>query len=227
MNNSSKSIALLFVASLSSSLSFAGEAIIFDHPGLIGFHDGSSVSGFYDSRNAKFSCSFLFAEDRGKSDAKDVDDYIATPLLTFVLGEKSPSFANRNKAFDIKANLYRRDDEWVIQTEAGQAGCENAAGTFTFGPKDYRSVSYRVTQQVPAIGIRIAKRKTIFYDNRDGKFVARKSYLVYGDGVVALKTQGDFSYIRYVGAGPRGEGRITFGWVRTADLVDPFPKSAE
>ncbi|AJY04961.1 hypothetical protein SB768_24345 [Burkholderia sp. SIMBA_043] len=227
MNNSSKFIALLFVTSLSVPLSFAGEAIIFDQPGLVGFRDGSSVSGFYDSRNAKFSCSFLFAEDGGKSDAKDVDGYAATSLLTFIMGEKSPSFSSRNKAFDIRATLYRRDDEWVIQTEAGQAGCENATGTFTFGPKDYRSVSYRVTQQVPAIGIRIAKSKTLFYDNRDGRFFARKSYLVYGDGVVVLKTQGDFSYIRYVGAGPRGEGRVTFGWVRTADLVDPFPKSTE
>ncbi|WP_175958552.1 hypothetical protein [Burkholderia sp. BCC0405] len=227
MNNSNKSVALFFVAWLSTSPSFAGEAIIFDQPGLIGFRDGSSVSGFYDSRNAKFSCSFLFTEDRDKSNAENVGDYIATPLLTFVLGEKSPNFVKRNKAFDIKANLYRRDDEWVIQTQTGQAGCENATGVFAFSPKDYRSVSYRVTQQVPAIGIRIAKSKTIFYDDRNGKFVARKSYLVYGDGVVALKTQGEFSYIRYVGTGPRFEGRVTFGWVRTEDLVDPFPKGAE
>ncbi|WP_175713503.1 hypothetical protein [Burkholderia ambifaria] len=227
MKNSNKSVALFFVASLLMQSSFAGEAIIFDQPGLIGFRDGNSVSGLYDSRNATFSCSFLFMEDRGKPDAENVGDYIATPLLTFVLGEKSPSFVSRNKTFDIKANLYRRDDEWVIQTQAGQAGCENTTGTFTFSPKDYRSVSYRVTQQVPAIGIRIAKSKTILYDNHTGKFVARKSYLVYGDGVVELKTQGEFSYIRYVGTGPRFEGRVTFGWVRTGDLVDPFPKDAE
>ncbi|WP_124619358.1 hypothetical protein [Burkholderia contaminans] len=227
MNNSSKRIALFFLVSLSMRATFAGEAIIFDHPGLIGFRNGSSVSGLYDSRNAKFSCSFLFTEDRGKSRSANIGDYIDTPLLTFVLGEKSPIFANRDKTFDIKANLYRRDDEWVIQTESGQAGCENATGTFIFDPKDYRSVTYRVTQEVPAIGIRIARSKTTLYDNRDGKFVARKSYLVYGDGVVSLKTQGDFSYIRYVGTGPKFEGRVTFGWVRTGDLTDPFPQGAE
>lgn len=208
-------------------LSFAGEAIVFDHPGLIGFRNGSSVFGLYDSRNATFSCSFLFMEDHTKHNPVDVDDYTDTPLLTFVIGEKSASFSNRQKVFDIKADLYRRDDEWIVQTASGQAGCENAVGSFIFSPKDYRSVTYRVTKKMPAIGIRIARSKMTLYDNHDGKFVARKSYLVYGDGVVSLKTQGDFSYIRYVGPGPKFEGRVTFGWVRTEDLVDPFPPATE
>ncbi|UTV59017.1 hypothetical protein [Burkholderia arboris] len=222
MSSSSKFIVLLLVASI-SRLSFAGDAILFNDPSLIGFRNGSAVSGFYDSRNAKFSCSFLFVEDGGGSSGVSVEDYIDTPLLTFVLGGLSPEFQNRNKVFDIKGILYRRDSEWVIQTEIGQAGCENATGVFTFGPKDFRSTTYHVVREVPAIGIRIVKGKAAFYDNRDGKFVARKSYLVEGDGVIVMKNQGDFSYIRYVGTGPKFDGRVTFGWVHARDLVDPFP----
>ncbi|MCR4467490.1 hypothetical protein [Burkholderia sp. SCN-KJ] len=223
MSSSSKFIVFLFVASI-SRLSFAGEAILFNDPSLIGFRDGRAISGFYDSENEKFSCSFLFVEGGDRSSSVSVEGYVDTPLLTFVLGELSPEFQNRNKVFDIKGILYRRDSEWVIQTEVGQAGCENATGVFAFGPKDFRSVTYHVIREVPAIGIRIVKGKAAFYDNRDGKFVARKSYLVEGDGVIVMKNQGDFSYIRYVGAGPKFEGRVTFGWVRTRDLVNPFPR---
>ncbi|WP_152608034.1 hypothetical protein [Burkholderia sp. A9] len=223
MSSSSKFIVPLFFASI-SRLSFAGEAILFNDPSLIGFRNGRAISGFYDSGNEKFSCSFLFVENGDRPSSVSVEGYVDTPLLTFVLGELSPEFRNRNKAFDIKGILYRRDSEWVIQTEIGQAGCENATGVFAFGPKDFRSVTYHVIREFPAIGIRIVKGEAVFYDNRDGKFMARKSYLVEGDGVIVMKNQGDFSYIRYVGAGPKFKGRVTFGWVRTRDLVDPFPK---
>lgn len=227
MNNSSKFIAFFLLAFLSIRFAAAGEAIIFDKPGLIGFRDGKTISGLYDSRNAKFSCSFLFIEDSASSKTANVDDYTDTPLLTFVLGEDSPEFSNRNKTFDIKADLYRRDNEWTIQTKSAQAGCENATGTFIFDLKDFRAVTYYVTEEVPAIGIRIVKSKAPFFVNHDGNFVAKKSYLVDGDGVVVLKTQGDFSYVRYVGTGPKFEGRVTFGWVHTRNLVDPFPRATK
>ncbi|WP_321782029.1 hypothetical protein [Burkholderia pyrrocinia] len=227
MTNSSKLIVLCLLTFLSTRFALAGEAIIFNDTRLIGFRDGTTISGLYDSRNAKFSCSFLFVEDSNRSKAANVDDYTDTPLLTFVLGENSPEFSKRNKTFDIEADLYRRDNEWVMQTKSAQAGCENATGTFTFDLKDFRAVTYYAIKEVPAIGIRIVKSKAPFFDNHDGNFVAKKSYLVDGDGVVVLKTQGDFSYIRYVGTGPKFEGRVTFGWVHTRDLVDPFPRTTK
>ncbi|MGS0897243.1 hypothetical protein ACVBGC_32650 [Burkholderia stagnalis] len=222
--NSTNKVSLSFLLFLLSAQTvYAGEALIFSDSSLIGFRDGKHISGIYDSRNAKFSCSFLFTEDRDAAKAANVDDYTDTPILTYILGDKSPEFANRDKAFDIKGDLYRRDNEWIIRTKAGQAGCENATGTFMFDIKDFQAVTYYVTKEVPATGIRIAKSKTFFYDNHDGNFIEKKSYLVYGDAVVELKSQGDYSYVRYVGTGPKLDGRVTFGWLHTKDLVDPFP----
>nr|WKF55912.1 hypothetical protein HUO10_000356 [Paraburkholderia busanensis] len=223
MKNSRK-IAYIFLFSFASAGSvFAGNALIFNDSGLIGFREGRAVFGIYDSRNATFSCRFLFIEDRDAPKKSNVENYTDTSLLTYVLSEKSFEFSNRNKLFDISADLYRRDNEWVIQKKSGQAGCENSAGTFTFGLKDLQSVTYYVTQEMPAIGIRIVSGKTRFYDIRGGNFVPEKSYLVDGDAVVELKTKGDYSYIRYVGMKPTAEGHVTFGWLRTNALVDPFP----
>ncbi|WP_193101930.1 hypothetical protein [Burkholderia sp. Z1] len=223
MSNLSKFVVLGLVAIFLPRFALAGEAIIFNEPSLIGFRDGEVISGVYDSRNEKFSCSFLFAEDTGEKKTANVDGYTETPILTFVIGEKSPEFSDRDKVFDIKADLYRRDNEWVIQTRSAQAGCENATGTFVFDLKDFRAVTYYVTKEVPAIGIRIVKGKAVFFDNHNGNFLAKKSYLVDRDAVVVLKAQGEYSYIRYVGTGPKFEGRVTFGWLRSKDLVDPFP----
>lgn len=107
---------------------FAGEAIFFDDPGLVGYRDHGRIYGFYGAENKKFSCAFFFFQDESGLNRPDVNGYADTGLLTFVPGDNSFEFSDRDKLFDIKGDLYRSEDEWVIKTSTGQAGCENSTG---------------------------------------------------------------------------------------------------
>ena len=229
MINLNKIIAFIVILLLRISATYAGQAIIFDNPNLIGFRNGEAVSGFYDAENKKFSCLFLFFQDRKESKAVSVKGYTNTKLLTFTPSEDSFEFSNRNRTYDIDGSLYRRENEWIIRTTSAQAGCENAMGTFTFDPDDFRAASYYVEQELPAIGIRLIKNRSNFYDFRGGKFVARKGYLTKWNGVVILRTLDQFSFVRFVDprANVENPGRVTTGWVRSADLANPFPPASK
>jgi hypothetical protein len=205
----------------------AGDMVTFDKPDLVIFDDAAGLSGFYSATDGKRSCTFLFAEGGSSGEFNGNKYFSRTKILTFLPDNKSLLFSNRHKDFDIDGVLYRRDDEWVIKTSRTQAGCGNAEGVFEFDPGDLRSVSYFVKNKVPAVGIRLIEEKTNFYNMMDGKFIVRKGYLTRGDGVVVLKTHGQFSYVRYSDPGPDSDGRISTGWVRSADLVNPFPRGSE
>lgn len=206
----------------------AGEAVIFDDPGLVGYRNNGPIYGSYSAENEKFSCSFLFLQNTSQI-FPDHGDYTDTKLLTFVPSDHSFEFSNRDKSFDINGDLYRNEDEWVIQTSSGQAGCENATGGFTFDVGSEEASRFHIKGKIPAIGIRIVKRKSYLYNYRDGYFLARKSYLAKWNVVVALKSSREFSLVRFTD--PRLDvesyGRVTIGWVHTADLVDPFPVANE
>lgn len=45
-------------------------------------------------------------------------------------------FDERDKSYDIKGELYKRDETWIIRTNQAQAGCENALGFFVSFPSD-------------------------------------------------------------------------------------------
>ncbi|VWC83716.1 hypothetical protein BLA50215_01404 [Burkholderia lata] len=205
----------------------AGEAFVFGSTNLIGFSDGVNIFGVYDAENEKFSCSFLFFG--GEADSSMIDDYKDTKVLTFVPGEESLKFTDRSKFFDIPANLYRSGDEWVIRTKRSQAGCENAAGTFIFDIDDDRTEHYVVTNKIPAIGIRLVMNKSNLYDYENGRFVRRKGYLVNRNVVVSLRQIGLFSFVRFINPriDTKNAGQVTTGWVRTENLVNPFPEAVE
>ncbi|MBB5408624.1 hypothetical protein HDG34_002561 [Paraburkholderia sp. HC6.4b] len=208
---------------------FAGEAILFDDPSLVGYREGGRIYGFYDAENEKFSCSFLFFQDDKGSHSLDIDGYTDTKLLTFVPGNGSFKFSNRDKSFDIRGDLYRNGNEWVIKTSSGQAGCENATGGFIFDLGSMEAAKYYAVKKIPAIGIRLVNGKSSLYDYRDGKFLAKKSYLTKWNVVVILETHNQFSLVRF--ADPRlnveSYGRVTTGWVHTSDLVNPFPPASK
>jgi hypothetical protein len=107
---------------------------------------------------------------------------------------------------------------------------ENALGAFTSYPPDkVGGEMFTVRRRIPATGIRLVNRKSFFYDLRDDKFIARKGYLTQSNGVIVLQARNQFSYVRF--ADPRvnvaNPGRVTTGWVHTADLVNPFPPAAK
>ncbi|WP_353556567.1 hypothetical protein [Paraburkholderia terrae] len=227
MSNLNKIITLLSLL-VFRQLSNAGEAILFDQNNLFAFSDKGVISGFYDAENDKFSCYFLFSQQPDdKHPPPKVDTYSATRLQTFIPGDDSLYFENRLKDYDIEGTLYRDGDEWVIRTSRPQAGCANAMGIFEFDPSDIRAETYAVSKRIPAIGIRLVNSKTSFYDLRGGQFFARKGYLTKGDGVIVFKEFRGYSYVRYVNPNSSQEGRVTTGWVHSADLANPFPPARE
>ncbi|WP_459619939.1 hypothetical protein [Burkholderia sp. 3C] len=222
--NLNKIAFLFFLASICNA-SFAGEAMLFDEPNFVAYQDGGKVYGFYDARDPRFSCSFFFYED-GSSGLNEIDGYSNTGLSTFVPGGKIFYYKGRNKGFDIAASLYRDEDEWMVRTKSGQAGCENAAGSFLATPNNSIGFSYHVEKKISALGIRLVERKTILHDMRNGEFIPRKGYLTTRDSVVLIDSRLDYSLVRYVNPydNSKNQGKVVTGWVKSGDLVNPFPR---
>jgi hypothetical protein len=229
MNNINKIIACAYLMLAMTAQGFAGEAILFDDPGLVAYRDGDRIYGFYDAKNEKFSCNFFFFEKKAGAANSVIDGYSDTKVLTFIPDEKSFEFSNRDRDFDIDGDLYSRKDEWVMRTSSGQAGCENSAGGFIFNLESTEATKYHIARMLSSSGIRIVRSKTFLYDRRGKKFFARRGYLAKWNSVVVLESQNQYSLIRFTDPrlNVKSYGRVTTGWVRSADLVDPFPPAGK
>jgi len=208
----------------------AGSAFVFDRTELLAFDEGGVVTGYYNAQGKKRSCVFLFAQNGAQMEGQPQPPYSETKILTYVPGEAEFSYVDRNQFFDITGELFRRDETWIVRTDEGQAGCESALGSFTSFPKDkVGGEIFNVEEKISAVGIRLITRKTYLHDFRNGKFVARKAYLAKRDGVIVIRMQDQFSYVRFTDTrvDTPSSGRITTGWVRSADLVNPFPQSSK
>lgn len=223
MRNLSKKIILLSPFILSHGV-WAGQAVIFDRPELISFDDRGKLSGYYNSSDNRRSCTFLFSQVGRELKGSPQPPYSQAEIFTFVPKGDDFKFSNRERSFDMKGQVYRRDDTWIIRTNEGQAGCENGLGAFVSPPADkVGGEMFSVTKRISAIGVRLVNRKSFFYDLQSGKFVARKGYLLKWNGVIVLRVHGRFSYVRYSESNPPSSDRVTTGWVRSIDLVNPFP----
>ncbi|WP_321798065.1 hypothetical protein [Burkholderia sp. BCC1988] len=153
---------------------------------------------------------------------------LSTPLQTIASYPKDPlDFEDRDKDYDIDGYLYKKYEGWVLRTVSPQAGCSSVQGIFSADPPDISAKEFFTSSEIPALGIRLVTKKSNLHDIKGGKFIVKNSYLISGDAVVVLKVRGEFSYVRYVNTGPKFDGRITFGWLRSKDLVDPFPRGAQ
>ncbi|CAD6526942.1 hypothetical protein LMG27952_01975 [Paraburkholderia hiiakae] len=229
MKNSNKFFVSIFSFFI-TQFSWGGQGVFFDNPGLIAFDANGIVSGYYDAEGEKRGCVFLFAQGDERVNYRDKFPYAEVKLLTFIPGENDLTFSGRSKTFDIDGELYVRGDTWLIRTDTGQAGCENSLGVFMSLPADtVGGAIFTVKKRIPAKGIRLVKKKSLFYDRQDGKFIERKGYLTRGNGVIVLQVNGEFAYVRF--ADPRTNvqsfGKVTTGWIRSADLVNPFPPAAK
>ncbi len=218
---------LLIVAILTMSGSvFAGSAVLFQQPYLVAFVNSNRVTGIYSRIGENGSCYFLFyGVFDGKYPGKA--GYSAFRINTFLSGDGSLDFEDRDKDYDIDGYLYKKYEGWILRTVSPQAGCSSAQGIFSADPPDVSAQEFFTSSEVPALGIRLVTKKSRLHDIKGGKFIVKNSYLVSGDAVVVLKVSGEFSYIRYVNTGPKFDGRVTFGWLRSKDLVDPFPRGAQ
>jgi hypothetical protein len=226
MINTSKAIMFFVLLFIAQSTFSRGEAILFDRAELIAFSDDGNVMGYYNAQDKKRSCIFLFTQAGAEIEGQPQPPYSETKILTFLPGGADLGYTGRDRSFDIPGALYRRNETWFIHTDIGQAGCENALGAFT--PYTLGKVGgemFTVESKVRAIGIRLIRRKSYFHDLRNGGFIARKGYVSKWDGVVVIQTRDQFSYVRFVDshANTSGLGRVTTGWLRSGDLVNPFP----
>ena len=223
-------ILMCVIVALIENVAISGEAIFFNQGNLIAYQENDVIEGFYDSENKKFSCYFLFSQYPGdKLKSPVIKGYSSTKILTFVPGDASLNFSARFKEFDIDGFIYRSETDWVVKTARPQAGCANAMGVFEFNPLQEGAESYYVSDAVPAIGIRLVNKRAGLFDLKNGKFALRKSYLEKGDGVVVLKTYQQFSYVRYYNPhmNTKNAAQVTTGWIHSADLVNPFPRSVK
>ncbi|MEC5407847.1 hypothetical protein VOM14_20045 [Paraburkholderia sp. MPAMCS5] len=229
MRNLSKTF-VFFLLATSSCEVWSGQAFSFDKPGLVSFEDHGAISGYYNVSDGERSCTFLFVSAGGEINDPSKSPYSEVKLLTFVPRENSFSFSERDKSYDISGTLYRRDGTWIVRTDEGQAGCENSLGSFMSSRSDkVGGEIFSVRRTISATGIRLIGRKTYLFDLKRGRYVAKKAYLTKWDGVIVLQTHEPFTLVRFADAKSNvaNPGKVTTGWVRSADLVDPFPPTAK
>ncbi|WP_321929961.1 hypothetical protein [Paraburkholderia guartelaensis] len=222
----SKSVILLLLTILSNYAS-AGNLIIFDDPGVVAYESGGRVSGFYREDDDRRSCYFLFYQDDEKSSNELMDGYSRQKINTFGLNYEENRFAfdDRPGNSDISGYIYKKDSAWVISTDEEPGGCGFEVGGFMHLPQDQSTNTYTAKKSIPAIGVRVVNKKTYFYDKSGEDFARRSGYLTPGDAVVILQQNGAFSFVRF--SDPRSDkatyGKLTTGWMRSIDLVNPFP----
>lgn len=224
--NLNKPIYMLLLTALSSSAS-AGNLVIFDNPGIVAYESGGRISGFYREADDRRSCYFLFYQDNKKSRTELVDGYLKQRINTFELnyGNNKLAFNNKPTNSDSRGHIYIKDSTWVISTDEEPGGCGFQVGGFMHPPQDQSTNTYVTEKSIPAMGIRVINRKSYFYDKNGETFAKRNRYLTPGDAVVLFQENGAFSFVRF--SDPRSDkttyGKLATGWLRSSDLVDPFP----
>lgn len=189
--------------------------VIFGNPHLVAMTSDNRILGYFNTQHQilHFSCSFFFTGLGRQTDS--VININSFPM-------ENGSYGSRNKADDIPGRVFIKNKEWIIQTEEPQAGCGGAVGTFYKGPDDDHPTRYEITKELPAIGFRIVARKSILKNKSGTNFKDRKGFLISGDVVAALESEGAFTRVRYVHP---ATGQVTVAWVNTGDLADPFAGS--
>ncbi|WP_308142564.1 hypothetical protein [Burkholderia pseudomallei] len=221
-----KCLLTLGMAALSYA-SVAGTLVTFDNPMLLAMKADGKVFGYFGVENDQFSCLIFFVQ----GDAKTTDGagYQKHDVATFTLDYSHAHFTydKRDRTFDIPGAVYEHGDEWILQTSEEPPGCANIAGPFEGGPGTPDAQRFVVSAQTPALGIRVVTRKTHFFDKAWDAFKQRKGFLVDGDVVVVTEQSASYAHVRYVNPSAMAShpGEVTTGWVRAADLENPFPAS--
>ena len=208
LNKFSLSIATFFYLFLSSQQVLSSEVIESLGGALILSKSNQKLYGYYNAVVPNFSCTFfIYGEDANQK------------TITITTFDTNRSYNERVKNFDIPGfAIELESDKWQIKTQDEQAGCGGAVGSFTWD--DDRATTFFMRKKYPAIGIRIVKSKAIIYQRINGKFIAKKSYLVAPEVIVFVKKDEKFAFIRYFDKLKKSNA---FGWVFLRNLENPFP----
>ncbi len=221
------SFAALLIISFFCGVSHASSLLVFDSPSLIVIRSGNTLYGYYGAIEKNNSCMFFFAGS-SESHKKTKDDvYSILDVETYALDSTQYHYNQRDKQYDRPGKIYILGDQWIIQTAGEPPGCGGATGFFHLDPYKLDAFRYYVSNRIPAVGIRVATKRTSFYEKRGALFSKRKSYITPGDVVAVLTVSGDFAFVRYTDPDYFNPvpGRVTTGWVRTSNLENPFPPS--
>jgi hypothetical protein len=214
-------------------LSFSGaanaaELLIFDSPNMIMLNERDGVIGYYGSVEGDKNCEFFFYQARessfkeGEYSGRDISSF------SFAFPPKSYRYKDRDGRFDSAGAVYSLQDQRVVRIDNPAPGCVGwAVGSFGKRPGDKYVVRYTIEKKTEAIGIRALSKKSTFYKKIGLRFDSTRAYLVEGDVVVVLATSSAYSYVRYANPDLTSGGRVTTGWVRSADLVNPFPSAGK
>ncbi|MYN04514.1 hypothetical protein GTP41_20695 [Pseudoduganella sp. DS3] len=107
------------------------------------------------------------------------------------------SFTKRGER--VPGRVFSKGKGWIVQTDEQHDGCGGAVGDFRKGPDDDHPARFASVEYIPALGIR--------------------RVVDTGAVVVALKTRGLRTYVRYVHP---ATGRVTTSWIETGKLENPF-----
>jgi hypothetical protein len=195
----------------------AGIIFLYDESRVVTFSNGHKIYGHYVAHNELFYCEFFFMSD---GPVRDSDQII--PIETFDLNYRKNkyTYAQRESDSSIRGKLTRQGPIITISTEKPRGGCQSAAGLFSDGGLPYTEV-----KRMAGLGFGVANRKTFIYQNPDE--IRKIGYLLAGDTVAVINRKNGYSYVRYVNPDMLIEDddkrHITKGWVRSTDLVNPFP----
>ncbi|MEI7294793.1 hypothetical protein WCQ02_21840 [Paraburkholderia tropica] len=217
------SLAIILCLGIPCNLS-AGELAVFSNPGLVVFRSEGQIQGYYSALEAGRSCEFFFNTHSQVSWPATRGQVNSAEIGTFALGLGERKHSQRNSDFYISGVIKNNADEWSIQTDVEPPGCGGGVGVFS---KNTGLPPFRFFEKSTfrGKGIRVVNGKTYLYNKIKGRLSKRKEYLTENDIVSVISDGGGYSNIRYVNPDyfVVPAGKVTIGWVRTRDLVDPFP----
>lgn len=218
MYNSKVINVLLFILifALFKNFSNAGTLLKFDDHVLIVEKSNGRIYGYYGLIHEinHFSCVFLFYASKNKRKDNKITGFIT-----------DSTYELRDKEYDSEGHIYLNETgEWIIQFDhAPDPGCLNLGDSFKEGPDDDNPRRFAIEKRTNIIGIRmISKEKSFFYGLENDIFSARKNYLTNSDVVIVLAERNEFSYVQFRHL---RSSKITNGWIKTANLKNPFPEN--
>ncbi|CAM2150134.1 hypothetical protein ABLT15_25300 [Paraburkholderia tropica] len=219
-------IILALILSAVANFVFAGVATIYDDPGFVTYQSNNNFRGFYRGSLGMFSCGFLFFGKGDLFEPRGSENSIFK-IATFMAIPNSGRFKyeQRDPRADIGGRLYVTANKIAITTDSTHGGCLGVAGFFDAPPGQRGVIEFSQENKMEATGIFVIGKRVLLFKNPD----RRESIgsLLSASLVIALRRKGQSVQVRYVNPdlqiddeNPR---KKIIGWVRSMDLVDPFP----
>jgi hypothetical protein len=220
-------LAALLIFSTFTSTAFPTELLQFDSEGLIitrtstgkivGYYVGRSDESYISKKGeAIHVCQFLFQGsliDKGEAKLSAWEVSLVPPQ------------ENRR----VSGAIYIADDQWIVQFDPIPNGCRSKPDGDLFAvrgsttehvvPTQEQGLHAKLLKTTQILGIRVSKSNaSIKLEPRDASKIVQET--TPGDVFITVRSQGKYSRVRHID----GEtGRIVDGWIKTAELADPFP----